>query len=142
MDQHKVPESSRSKGSEVVMAVDEEDLVRNLAHVILETSGYVVLEARDSHEALALCALHQGPIDLLVTDLMISELGGHELAERALKLRPNLKFMFMHTDDTDDAALKKNGLDGSAFLQKPFTPVGLAERVREALDSKAHAGQP
>lgn len=144
MDEKQVPERIRSESSEVVLLVAGEDMVRNLAHMILEESGYVVLEAHDGREGLALCAGHQGPIDLLVTDLTIAELDAHELAERALKLRPGLKVLFL-SDRTEDVALKESIVlkerirAGGAFLQKPFTPVGLAEKVREALDSKAPA---
>jgi CheY-like chemotaxis protein len=129
MDATKLQEGLAPKGSGVVLLVEEEDMVRNLAHMILEASGYVVLEARDGREGLALCAGHQGPIDLLITDLMVAELNGNELAERAVRLRPSLKVLFMSGHLAD--------ADGSAFLQKPFTPVGLVEKVREALDSKA-----
>src|SRR5471030_3256471 len=90
------------RGSEVVLLVEDEDAVRKLARIILEASGYVVLDARNGRECLALCETHHGPIDLLVTDVMMPELGGRELAEGAIKLRPGLKVMFMsgHTEDT------------------------------------------
>lgn len=130
-----MPERIRSKSSEVILVVAEEDMVRELARTTLDESGYVVLEARDAREGLALCAGHQGPIDLLVTDLTMAELNGHELAERAIQLRPGLKVLFL-SGHTEDVVLKKGS---HAFLQKPFTPVGLAEKVREALDSKASA---
>ena len=128
MEEKQVPEPTHSQTSEVVLLVAEEDMVRNLANMILESNGYVVLEACDAREGLALCAGHQGPIDLLVTDLTIAELNGHEFAERACKLRPGLKVLFL-SDRRED--------------QKPFTPVGLAEKVREALDSQSPApGNP
>jgi CheY-like chemotaxis protein len=140
MDAKQTPEHSLPKEneglpreSEVVLLVEEDDMVRNLAHMILVQGGYVVLDARDAREALALCAGHQGPIDLLVTDLAIAELNGLELAERAFRLRPGLKTMFM-SGHAEDVALK--GIPkGSVLLQKPFTPIGLVERVREALAS-------
>ena len=130
------------KGSEVILLVEDEDAVRLLARRVLETSGYVVLEARNGREGLALCEAHEGPIDLLVTDVVMPELGGRELAEGALKLRPGMKVMFM-SGHTQDVVLKEGVQKGAAFLQKPFTPVGLVQRVREALDSDARAaGQP
>ena len=76
------------RGSEVILLVEDEETVRKLATKILETSGYVVLEARNGREGLALCEAHQGPIDLLLSDVVMPELGGRELAEGALKLRP------------------------------------------------------
>jgi two-component system CheB/CheR fusion protein len=122
------------KGSEVILLVEDEDMVRVLARRILEASGYVVYEARNGREGLALCEAHQGPIDLLVSDVVMPELGGRELAEGALKLRPALKVMFM-SGHTQDVVLKEGVQKGTAFLQKPFTPVGLAQKVRETLDS-------
>ncbi len=126
------------KGSEVILLVEDEDMVRVLARRILEGRGYVVLEARNGQEGLALCESHQGPIDLLVSDEVMPELGGRELAEGALKLRPGMKVVFM-TGHTEDAILKKHIREGAAFLQKPFTPVDLAQKVRETLDSDAKA---
>ena len=130
------------KGSEVILLVEDEDAVRRLAQKVLEASGYVVLEARNGREGLALCESHQGPIDLLISDVVMPELGGRELAEGALKLRPGLKVMFM-SGHTQDVVLKEGIRKGTAFLQKPFTPVGLAQKVRETLDSAApSAGRP
>jgi len=123
------------KGSEVILLVEDEDMVRVLARRILEASGYVVYEARNGREGLALCEAHEGPIDLLVTDVVMPELGGRELAEGALRLRPGLKIMFM-SGHTQDVVLKEGVQKGTAFLQKPFTPVGLAQKVRETLDSR------
>jgi two-component system, chemotaxis family, CheB/CheR fusion protein len=130
------------KGSEVILLVEDEDMVRVLARKILEASGYVVLDARNGREGLALCESHEGPIDLLVSDVVMPELGGRELGERALKLRPGMKVMFM-SGHTQDVVLKEGVQKGTAFLQKPFTTVGLAQRVRETLDSDAKStGQP
>src|SRR5471032_1093198 len=130
------------RGSEVVLLVEDEDAVRKLARIILEVSGYVVLDARNGREGLALCETHHGPIDLLVTDVMMPELGGRELAEGAIKLRPGLKVMFM-SGHTEDTVLKEGVQKGTAFLQKPFTPARLAQKVRETLDSAdKSAGQP
>ncbi len=128
------------KGSEVILLVEDEDIVRVLARTILEESGYVVLDAGNGREGLALCEAHQGSIDLLVTDVMMPELGGRELAEGALKLRPSMKVMFM-SGHTQDVLLKEGIEQGTPFLQKPFTPVQLAQKVREALDSDAIAAQ-
>ena len=129
------------KGSEVILVVEDEDMVRALARRVLEASGYVVHEARNGREGLALCEAHEGPIDLLVSDVVMPELGGRELAEAAVKLRPGLKVMFM-SGHTQDVVLKEGVQKGTAFLQKPFTPAGLAQKVREVLDSNAaSAGQ-
>jgi len=123
------------QGTEVVLLVEDEDAVRGLARRILEKRGYVVLEAHHGREGLALCEAHQGPIDLLVTDVVMPEFGGRELAEGALKLRPALKVLFM-SGHTQDTTLTEDVEKGVAFLQKPFTPMALARKVRETLDSE------
>jgi nitrogen-specific signal transduction histidine kinase/CheY-like chemotaxis protein len=130
------------KGSEIILLVEDEDAVRKLARLILEAIGYVVYEARDGRAGLALCQAHQGPIDLLVSDVVMPELGGRELAEAALELRPGLKVLFM-SGHTQDIVLKEGVQKGIPFLQKPFTGAELARKVREALDSECRAaGQP
>ena len=130
------------KGCGVILLVEDEDAVRKLARLVLEASGYTVLESRNGREGLAMCEAHDGPIHLLVTDVVMPELGGRELSERALKLRPDIKVMFM-SGHTEDVVLKEGVQGGTAFLQKPFTPAGLAQKVRDALDGDARcAGQP
>jgi signal transduction histidine kinase len=122
------------KGSETILLVEDEDMVRTLARKILKSTGYVVYEARNGREGLTFCETHQGPINLLLSDVVMPELGGRELAEGAVKLRPGLKVMFM-SGHTQDVLLKEGVQRGTAFLQKPFTPAGLARKVRETLDS-------
>jgi len=121
------------KGSEVILMVEDEESVRKLGRMILEASGYVVLDARNGREGLALCEIHPGPIDLLVTDVVMPELGGRELAQGARKLRPGIKVIFL-SGHTQDVILKEGVKKGTAFLRKPFSPVELAQKVREVLD--------
>jgi two-component system CheB/CheR fusion protein len=121
------------KGTEVILMVEDEDSVRKLARMVLEASGYAVLDARNGREGLALCEIHPGPIDLLVTDVVMPELGGRELAQGALKLRPGIKVIFL-SGHTQDVVLKEGVKKGTAFLRKPFSPVELAQKVREVLD--------
>jgi two-component system, chemotaxis family, CheB/CheR fusion protein len=123
-------------GSEVVLLVEDEELVRALARRFLEVNGLTVLEARNGREGLALCESHKGRIDLLLTDVMMPELGGRELAESAVRQRPDMKIMFM-SGYTQDVALKEGIKQGAAFLQKPFTLEGFIQKVRETLDSDA-----
>jgi DNA-binding response OmpR family regulator len=134
MGEKQVPQDMRPKTTEVILLVEPDDMVRNLAHMVLEEGGYTVLEARDGLEGFALCADHQGPIDLLVTNLMIRDLDGPELAERAIKLRPRLKVMFL-AERMEDVLAKEEAIRAGTVVIKPFTPVGLAERVREVLES-------
>jgi CheY-like chemotaxis protein len=99
----------------------------------LRPLGYAVLESSSGRDALKLCETHTGKIDLLLSDVVMPLLSGRELAEEAVKLRRGLKVLFMsgHTQDV----LKDGVGQGELFLHKPFTPVQLAQRVRETLDS-------
>jgi CheY-like chemotaxis protein len=132
--------ASAPKGSEVVLIVEDEPAIRTLARVILEELGYLVLDACNGLEGLAHCRTHQGPIDLLLTDVLMPELNGRELAEGALAVRPDLKIMFM-SGHTQDVLVKEGVRNGSAFLQKPFTPAALAQTVRAALDVNANSAR-
>jgi CheY-like chemotaxis protein len=120
--------------AEVVLLVEDEDQVRKLASKILQGRGYVVLEARDGREGISVSEAHQGKIDLLVSDVVMPELGGREMAERILRTRPDIKLLFM-SGHTQDVILKEGIKAGAAFLQKPFAPSELAHKVREILDS-------
>lgn len=129
--------NSAPRGTETVLLAEDEDMLRVLARRILESVGYVVFEASNGREGLEFCRNHEGQIDLLVTDVVMPELGGRELAEGALILRPNLKVLFI-SGHTQDVVLKAGVQKGAAFLQKPFTPAVLAQKVRETLDSTAN----
>jgi len=119
-------------GTEIILLVEDEGIVRSLARHVLEGKGYKVREAANGREGLLVCE-GPDPIDLLLTDVMMRELGGRELAEAARSLRPSLKVIFM-SGHTEDMVLKDGVRQGSAFLQKPFTPAGLAKKVRETLN--------
>ncbi|WP_164104663.1 hybrid sensor histidine kinase/response regulator [Candidatus Laterigemmans baculatus] len=122
-------------GSESLLLVEDEDAVRRLLLRILEQQGYQVLVASNGREALALLAEHREPIELLVTDVVMPELGGPELAHVLCPRYPEMKVLFLsgHTDD----AMVRHGLvqDEVAFLQKPFSPLALVRKVREVLDA-------
>ncbi|HEY3283738.1 MAG TPA: chemotaxis protein CheB [Armatimonadota bacterium] len=125
--------------SEVILLVEDEGMVRRLTRVILEGSGYVVLEARDGREGLSLVESHQGAIHLLLSDVIMPGMGGRELAEQAVLVRPDLKVLFM-SGHTQDVVLKEGIAHGVPFLQKPFGTTNLARKVREVLDSPPGAG--
>lgn len=123
------------RGRETVLVVEDEEAVRELAREILERTGYTVLEARHGVEALLISDRHNGPIHLLLTDVIMPQLNGRGLAQRLVARRPDTKVLFMSGYQTKD--LVHHGmLDADvAFLQKPFTPDGLARMVRQVLDS-------
>jgi two-component system CheB/CheR fusion protein len=124
--------------SEVILLVEDEDQVRQLTCRILQSRGYVILEARDGLEGLTVCEAHPGKIDLLLSDVVMPKLGGRELAERILTMRPDIKVLFM-SGHTEDVILKEGIKAGTPFLRKPFLPTELAHQVRKVLDSQ---GQP
>jgi DNA-binding NtrC family response regulator len=117
------------------MIVEDETEVRRLAHLVLEEYGYVVLSAGRASEALRLAERHPGPIQLLLTDMVMPETSGPQLAQRLVALRPDTAVLYM-SGYTDNAPVAP-GPSGAPvqFLQKPFTPEALARKVRAVLDS-------
>jgi CheY-like chemotaxis protein len=127
-------ESLATGRGETVLLVEDAQRVRAVVREILEMSGYTVLEAHHGAEALELSNRHAGPIHLLVTDVVMPQMSGRELAQRLATLRPDLKVLYM-SGYTDDAIVRHGVLaSGIAFLSKPFTPDALALKVRELLD--------
>lgn len=124
-----------SGGTETILLVEDEVAVRHLTRDVLEQSGYKVLESTDGDEAVRLCQNCDGPIHLLLTDVVMPKKGGRELAEQLGPLRPEMRVLFV-SGYTDDAIVRYGLLrKGAAFLQKPFTPTTLAWKVREVLDA-------
>jgi signal transduction histidine kinase len=127
------------RGAETVLLVEDEEGVRALGARILERHGYTVLEARNGRDALAVVAQHAGQIDLLLTDVVMPEMGGKQLAEALLARDSALRVLFI-SGYTDGDISRRGELDPcTAFLQKPFTARGLLGRVREVLDGDAVA---
>jgi CheY-like chemotaxis protein len=136
MDLHQgqTPESVR--GTETILLAEDAAGVRAVAREVLKRNGYAVIEAADGQAALALAAAHAGPIHLLVTDVIMPEMSGRQLADRLREGRPELKVLFV-SGYTDDAIVRHGILEpGIAFLQKPFTPESLARKVRAVLDEQ------
>jgi PAS domain S-box-containing protein len=123
-------------GSETILVVEDEDGVRKWIRSVLKRAGYTVLEARSGAEALLQCQNHAGAIHLVLTDVVMPQMSGRELADRIAAIRPEIKPLFM-SGYTGNAVVQHGALDPQApFLQKPFTTASLAAKVREALGSK------
>jgi PAS domain S-box-containing protein len=120
-------------GRATVLLVDDDQPVSAAAQRTLERAGYLVLAAANGKEALDLASRHSGAIDLLVTDLVMPEIGGRELARQLSALRPTL--VVLYTSGYTAEAMNQQAVlaDGDAFLGKPFTPDGLLRRVHEVL---------
>ena len=99
-----------------------------------------VLEAKDGTQALSVCEQHAGKVHLVVSDVVMPGMGGHQLAERLAKCRPGIRVLYV-SGYTDDAIVRHGVLEADvAFLQKPITPDALARKVREVLDDAGRAG--
>ncbi len=122
-------------GTETILLAEDERDVREIAREFLDLSGYAVLEAKDGAEALDIAARHDGPIHLLVTDMVMPGMGGRELAARLAALRPGLKVVYMsgYTEYTSPHAGETD--HKGVLLTKPFTRTTLSRTVRETLES-------
>ena len=129
---HVAPPSHR--GSETILVVEDEDKLRKLIAEVLSGLGYTVLQARNGPEALAIAGKYQPPIDLLVTDVVMPQMGGRELGDRITKMRPDTKVLYM-SGYPDNAIVHQGVLEQNVlFLQKPFTTNSLSRKVREILE--------
>lgn len=123
--------------TETLLVVENETAIKTLVQMALERHGYIVLTAESGSEALRLAAAHSGPIDLLITDVVMPDLRGPELARRLVIDRPGMGTLFMsgYMDDAlgEDTSTLPVPID---FIQKPFSPSALAVRVRELLNRR------
>ena len=130
------------RGSETVLIVEDDRTVRSLACEMLRLNGYTVLQAQDGREALDLVRRHGRPIHLLLTDVVMPEMSGRELARSVAGLEPGIGVLYM-SGYTDGVIAHHGVLDaGVAYIQKPFTADSLARKVREALDARTARGEP
>ncbi|MDG3005472.1 PAS domain S-box protein [Paludisphaera mucosa] len=127
-------------GTETVLLAEDEAAVRSLTRYVLAQCGYRVLEASDGDDAVRVAAGYDGPIDLLVTDVVMPGSGGRAVAERMAERRPGIRVLYV-SGYTDDAVIRHGVLrEGADFLQKPFTPIALAFKVRAVLDRDGAEG--
>jgi CheY-like chemotaxis protein len=122
-------------GNESVLVVEDEPLVRELTVRALRAAGHQVEEAGNGREALAVLAARAVPFDLIVTDVMMPELGGKELALEVRRARPEQRVLFVSGYPRDAVGSKGQLLEGTDFLGKPFTPRSLLRKVRAMLDA-------
>jgi PAS domain S-box-containing protein len=127
------------RGSETILLVEDEDGVRTLIKQLLQRQGYVVIETRHGVEAMLECERHPSPIHLLLTDVVLTQMNGRELAQKLLPMRPEMKVLFM--SGYSEEAIAHHGVlnPGTEFLQKPFTTETLIRKVREMLDAARNA---
>jgi len=126
-----------SAGVETVLLVEDEEAVRSLVCKVLRASGYTVLESLNPADALRIAREHPDPIHLLLTDVVMPQMSGREVANQVIVLRPSTKVLFI-SGYTDDAIVHHGVLDPkTAFLHKPFSPDALARKVREVLDNSS-----
>ena len=124
-------------GTETVLVAEDDDLVRGLATYVLRRSGYSVLEAASGEEALAMSAQHRGPIELLLTDVIMPRMSGPELFERLVGRRPELRVLFMSGHGEETLAPHLGG--DRPLLEKPFSAPALLDGVRRILDTERRA---
>ncbi len=131
---------AESRRAPTAMLVEDDAGIRALMRKILQRHGFSVIEAGSGEEALSLSRKQEGPLDLLVTDLMMPGIGGRELSERLLAERPDLKILYV-SGYTDDPNVQAGMLPaGASYLQKPFTLGALVDKVREVMGEKMPPG--
>jgi two-component system cell cycle sensor histidine kinase/response regulator CckA len=124
------------RGTETILLVEDEDGVRALIREVLQRHGYRVIDTRNGTEATDACERHEGEVHMLLTDVVLAQATGTELARQLIPMRPKMKVLFI-SGYTEEAIIHQGVLEkGTAFLQKPFTPNVLARKVREVLDGK------
>jgi CheY-like chemotaxis protein len=122
-------------GKETVLLVEDDNQVRSMTAMALKMSGYEVLTAANGGEALLLCERYESNIELLLTDVMMPQMSGQELSTKLLKLRPATRVLFM-SGHSENASIHHGVIkDGTDFIEKPFSPQAITQRIREVLDA-------
>jgi CheY-like chemotaxis protein len=121
------------KGTETILLVEDEEIVRNLVREVLTNNGYHVLEADNGKAAVSIVKTYLEPIHLLLADVIMPGMSCRTMKDAIVKLRPDIKVLFM-SGYTDDSIASKGMFDsGTAFIEKPFSPEALARKIREIL---------
>jgi CheY-like chemotaxis protein len=118
--------------SRTILLVEDEPALRLMVSELLADEGYEVLQAEEGRQALEVASRHDGPIHLLVSDLVMPRMGGRELAERLVAARPQTRVVFVSGYGAD-ALPGGAGTNGWQVVSKPFAPAALVERIRAAL---------
>jgi two-component system cell cycle sensor histidine kinase/response regulator CckA len=136
----KPKEAGAAGGTETILLVEDEEAVRSMVSKVLQNRGYTVLEARHGNEAVEVSERYEGSINLMVTDVVMPQMSGRELAERLTTLRPKMHVLYM-SGYPDNTIVQHGVLEpGTSFLQKPFTISALEAKVREILDGARKGG--
>ena len=136
-----VPDAPIPGGTETILVVEDEAVLREMARAVLEECGYRIIEASSGRDALAVWKQHMNEIDLLVTDMVMPEgISGKDLAEQLLADQPRLRVIFTSGYTSTDVSPELLARTNSLYLPKPYTDAVLARTVRECLDKNAEAG--
>jgi two-component system cell cycle sensor histidine kinase/response regulator CckA len=128
----------QARGSEKVLLVEDEDAVRIVAARVLRNQGYTVIPARNGTEALGVVEEHGPSLDLILTDVVMPDMSGLELAGQLRARWPELQLIYMSGYAEGDKLDSRFEVAGGFFLQKPFSAEDLVLRVREVLDARPH----
>jgi two-component system cell cycle sensor histidine kinase/response regulator CckA len=129
-----LPDESPRGGTETVLVLEDEEMIRQIVSVVLTESGYTARCVKSGEDALALCEADRGPIHLLLSDIVLPGMSGRESAKRLITMRPGMRVLYM-SGYTANSIVHHGVLEPDvAFLQKPFTPATLLKKVREVLD--------
>jgi nitrogen-specific signal transduction histidine kinase/ActR/RegA family two-component response regulator len=129
-----------SRGTETVLLAEDEESLRLMFREVIERAGYVVLEAASPEAAFAVSESHEGPIHLLVTDVVMPRMGGQELARRVLAIRPDVRVLYVSGYSFDGVGQQGLLEPGTNFLEKPFTAEALLRELRRILDTPPKKG--
>jgi len=130
-------QSPASRGAGTILVVEDEPSVRAFVGMVLKARGYRLLEAGSGREALDLLRVSAEHIDALLTDVIMPEMSGVEVARRVMAVRPDVAVLYM-SGYADEVLRHEHAPAGSVFLQKPFTPEVLLARVRDVIEPRVH----